>query len=193
MKNKLKKLMLSVAFLILVSATCTGQGMPVYDNTNFISLAKSLIESAKQTSQLLKTVQFLKTQKENIEMVNNVVKQLKAVRELTQNNQRLFDIVRNDLRTILNSPYIKPEEITRVSNSFNEIIENSLEDLDYVSQILSSYSLKMTDAERAEILKEKELKSKEMVAEIEQKTKRYQDIISFREMQSKINQREANY
>lgn len=193
MKNKLKKLMLSVAFLILVSATGTGQGMPVYDNTNFISLAKSLIESAKQTSQLLKTVQFLKTQKENIEKVNNVVKQLKAVRELTQNNQRLFDIVRNDLRTILNSPYIKPEEITRVSNSFNEIIENSLEDLDYVSQILSSYSLKMTDAERAEILKEKELKSKEMVAEIEQKTKRYQDIISFREMQSKINQRETNY
>lgn len=193
MKNKLKKLMLSVAFLILVSATGTGQGMPVYDNTNFISLAKSLIESAKQTSQLLKTVHFLKTQKENIEMVNNVVKQLKAVRELTQNNQRLFDIVRNDLRTILNSPYIKPEEITRVSNSFNEIIESSLEDLDYISQILSSYSLKMTDAERAEILKEKELKSKEMVAEIEQKTKRYQDIISFREMQSKINQRETNY
>lgn len=193
MKNKLKKLMLSVAFLILVSATGTGQGMPVYDNTNFISLAKSLMESAKQTSQLLKTVQFLKTQKENIEMVNNVVKQLKAVRELTQNNQRLFDIVRNDLRTILNSPYIKPEEITRVSNSFNAIIENSLEDLEYVSQILSSYSLKMTDAERAEILKEKELKSKEMVAEIEQKTKRYQDIISFREMQSKINQRETNY
>ncbi|MHB1107832.1 MAG: conjugal transfer protein, partial [Lutibacter sp.] len=36
-------------------------------------------------------------------------------------------------------------------------------------------------------------KSKEMVAEIEQKTKRYQDIISFREMQSKINQRETNY
>ncbi|MHB1105165.1 MAG: conjugal transfer protein [Lutibacter sp.] len=193
MKNKLKKLMLSVAFLILVSTTGTGQGMPVYDNTNFISLAKSLIESAKQTSQLLKTVQFLKTQKENIEKVNNVVKQLKAVRELTQNNQRLFDIVRNDLRTILNSPYIKPEEITRVSNSFNAIIESSLEDLDYVSQILSSYSLKMTDAERAEILKEKELKSKEMVAEIEQKTKRYQDIISFREMQSKINQRETNY
>lgn len=193
MKNKPKKLMLSVVFLIFVSATGTGQGMPVYDNTNFISLAKSLIESAKQTSQLLKTVQFLKTQKENIEKVNNVVKQLKAVRELTQNNQRLFDIVRNDLRTILNSPYIKPEEITRISNSFNAIIESSLEDLDYVSQILSSYSLKMTDAERAEILKEKELKSKEMVAEIEQKTKRYQDIISFREMQSKINQRETNY
>jgi hypothetical protein len=195
MKNTIKKLMLSSVFILLLSAHTKGygQGMPVYDNTNFISLAKSLIESAKQTSQLLQTVQFLKTQKENIEKVNNVVKQLKAVRELTRNNQRLFDIVRNDLRTILNSPYIKPEEITRISNSFNAIVESSLEDLDYISQILSSYSLKMTDAERAEILKEKELNSKEMVAEIEQKTKRYRDIISFREMQSKINQRETNY
>jgi len=195
MKNTIKKLILSSVFILLLSTHTVGygQGMPVYDNTNFISLAKSLIESAKQTSQLLKTVQFLKTQKENIEKVNNVVKQLKAVRELTRNNQRLFDIVRNDLRTILNSPYIKPEEITRISNSFNAIVESSLEDLDYISQILSSYSLKMTDAERAEILKEKELNSREMVAEIEQKTKRYRDIISFREMQSKINQRETNY
>lgn len=193
MKNTIKTLGIALIFAFLMPGGATAQRMPVYDNTNFISLAKSLIESAKQTSQLLKTVQFLKTQKENIEKVNNVVKQLKAVRELTQNNQRLFDIVRTNLRTILNSPYIKPEEITRVSDSFNAIIESSLEDLDYISQILSSYSLKMTDAERAEILKEKELKSKEMVAEIEQKTKRYRDIISFREMQSKINQRETNY
>jgi len=193
MKNKIKKTILSVTLILIICTAGKAQGMPVYDNTNFISLAKSLIESAKQTSQLLKTVQFLKTQKENIEKVNNVVKQLKAVRELTRNNQRLFDIVRNDLRTILNSPYIKPEEITRISNSFNAIVESSLEDLDYISQILSNYSLKMTDAERAEILKEKELKSKEMVTEIKQKTKRYRDIISFREMQSKINQRETNY
>ena len=66
MKNTIRKLIFTTALLILVSATGTGQGMPVYDNTNFISFAKSLVESAKQTSQLLKTVQFLKQQKENI-------------------------------------------------------------------------------------------------------------------------------
>jgi acetolactate synthase-1/2/3 large subunit len=64
--------------------------MPVYDNTNLISFTKSLIESAKQTSQLLKTVEFLKTQKENIEKVNNAIKQLKAVQELAKNNQKLY-------------------------------------------------------------------------------------------------------
>lgn len=193
MKNKIKTLVLVLTITILSSDHIVAQGMPVYDNTNFISFTKSLIESAKQTSQLLKTVQFLKTQKENIEKVNNVIRQLKAVREMARNNQRLFNIVQDDLREILNSPYIKPDEVNRVSESFNSIIENSLYGLEYIDQILSSNTLKMTDAERAEVLKDMELKSKEMVAEIEAKTKRYREIIAFREMQDKINNRETNY
>ncbi len=193
MKKQTQTLIIIMAIAFLLPARGACQGMPVYDNTNFISLAKSLIESAKQTSQLLKTVEFLKQQKENLEKVNNVVKQLKAVREIAANNERLFDVVRDDLREILNSPYIKPEEVTRISDSFNAIIENSLDDLDFIEQILSSDYLKMTDAERAAILKEKELQSKEMVSEIRLKTKRYRDIISFREMQDKINNRETDY
>ncbi|MGM1055488.1 MAG: conjugal transfer protein [Bacteroidota bacterium] len=189
----MKTKILILAMAIMLSGNIVGQGMPVYDNTNFISLAKSLIESAKQTSQLLKTVNFLKDQKENIEKVNDVVKQLKAVQELARNNQILFEVIRDDLREILNSPYIKPEEVTRISDSFNAIIENSLEDLDFIDQILTSNYLKMTDAERAMVLKEKELQSREMVAEIEQKTRRYRDIISFREMQDKVNNREIGY
>ncbi len=193
MKLKIKLLGIALTFALLMPAGAACQGMPVYDNTNFISFAKSLIESAKQTSQLLKTVQFLKTQKENIEKVNNVIRQLKAVREMARNNQRLFNIVQDDLREVLNSPYIKPDEVNRVSESFNSIIENSLYGLEYIDQILSSNTLKMTDAERAEVLKNMELKSKEMVAEIEAKTKRYREIIAFREMQDKINNRETNY
>ncbi|WP_415861971.1 conjugal transfer protein [Thalassobellus suaedae] len=188
-----KKTILILVMAIFFSFKISAQGMPVYDNTNFISLAKSLIESAKQTSQLLKTVEFLKTQKDNIEKVNNVIRQLKAVRELSQNNQKLFNVVRNDLRDILNSPYIKPEEVTRISDSFNSIIESSLEDLDFIEQILSNDFLKMTDAERADVLTKKEEASKEMVAEITKKTERYRDIISFRKMQDKINNRETNY
>ena len=182
---------LTVALFMPVRATC--QGMPVYDNTNFLSLAKQLIESAKQTSQLLQTVEFLKQQKENIEKVNNVIKQLKAVRELYKNNQRLYELVQGDLREILSSPHIKPDEVARVSESFNSIIDNSVDALDYIDQILSSDNLKMTDGERAAILKQKELESKEMVAEIESKTRRYREIISFRRMQDVINNRETGY
>ncbi|WP_194766518.1 conjugal transfer protein [Tamlana sp. I1] len=193
MKSNIRILLLTLLVSVFTSQSLTAQGMPVYDNTNFISFAKSLIESAKQTSQLLKTVQFLKTQKENIEKVNNAITQLKAVKELTQNNKRLFDLVQDDLREILNSPYIKADEVNRISDSFNAIIENSMDSLEYIDKILSSGTLKMTDAERAEVLKEKERESKDMVAEIEAKTRRYREIIAFREMQDIINNRQTNY
>lgn len=182
---------LTVAFLMPAVAAC--QGMPVYDNTNFISLTKQLIESAKQTSNLLQTVEFLKQQKENIEKVNNVIKQLNAVKELYKNNHRLYELVQSDLREILNSPYIKSEEVERVSEAFNSIIDNSVSSLEYIEQILSSDNLRMSDGERAAILKQKELESKEMVAEIETKTRRYWEIIAFRRMQDIINNRETEY
>ena len=186
-------MVIALIMTILMPGRATAQGMPVYDNTNFISFMKSLLESGKQTSQLLKTVKFLKEQKENVDKVNDVIKQLKAVKELADSNQRLFDIVQDDLREIFSSPYIKPEEVNRISDSFNDIIENSLSGMDYIEEVLSSDNLKMTDAERAAILKEKEVQSKEMVAEIESKTRRYREIIAFREMQSAINGRKAKY
>ncbi|MCK0135991.1 conjugal transfer protein [Arenibacter sp. S6351L] len=193
LKKSVLTMVIALTMAILMPGRATAQGVPVYDNTNFISFMKSLLESGKQTSQLLKTVKFLKQQKENVDKVNDVIKQLKAVKELANSNQRLFDFVQDDLREIFNSPYIKPEEVTRISDSFNDIIENSLSGMDYIEEVLSSDNLRMTDAERAAILKEKELQSKEMVAEIEAKTRRYREIIAFREMQDKINNREAKY
>lgn len=193
MKNKITRLGIALIFALFLHDGATAQGMPVYDNTNFITLGKQIIESAKQTSELLKTVEFLREQKERIEKVSDVIKQLNAVRELTRNNGHLFDMVRDDLRDILDSPHIRPEEVERISESFNAIIENSLEDLEFVEQVLSSDFLKMTDAERATVLKEKEMRSKEMVGEIQRKAKRYRDIISFREMQAAINNRKTTY
>lgn len=193
MKHTIKILLLAIAFTVFAPKQASAQGMPVYDNTNFISLAKSLIESAKQTSQLLKTVQFMKDAKESIEKVTNVVRQLKAVQEIANNHQELFNVLQNDLNDILSSPYIKVEEVNAITNSFNAIVESSLDTVDFIDEVLSSDYLKMTDAERAEILKAKERESAEMVAEINSKTKRYQSIISFRKMQDKINNRETGY
>jgi conjugal transfer/entry exclusion protein len=193
MKTKIRILVMAVALIFLITGRAAAQGMPVYDNTNFVSLVKSLVESAKQTSQLIKSVQFLKDAKESIEKVSSVVQQLRAVQEIAQNNQRLINVMQNDLQDILNSPYIKPEEVTRVTESFNAIVQNSLDTLDFIDEILSSDYLKMSDAERAEVLKKKEQESKEMVSNIITKTKRYRDIISFRKMQDKINNRETEY
>ncbi|MDY7397039.1 conjugal transfer protein, partial [Aureibaculum sp. 2210JD6-5] len=164
-----------------------------YDHTNYVQLGKALTEAGKQTDKLIKTVNFLKEQKERIEKVSDVIKQLKAVKELAKNNERLFNVVKDDLRAILDSPFIKPEEIERITHSFNAIIDNAIKDVQFISEILSSDNLKMTDSERLEMIKAKETQSNEMVAEINQKTRIYREIIAFREMQDKINNREAKY
>lgn len=190
---KSKMMIVATMMALPASGPMLAQGMPVYDNTNFISLVKSLVESAKQTANLVKTVNFLKAQKENIEKVNSVIQDLQAVREIGRNNQRLINVMQNDLRDILDSPYIKPAEVTRVTESFNAVVENSLATMDFIDEILSSDHLKMTDAERAEVLKQKELESQEMVNDVRLKTKRYQEIISFRKMQDKINNRETAF
>ena len=191
--QSIKRFVVTLSIALFSSGHIMAQGMPVYDNTNFISLAKQLIESAKQTSNLLKTVEFLKQQKERIEQVSNVIQQLNAVGKLIQNNQYLFNMVQGDLQEILNSPYIKPDEINRVTASFEEIIARSMESVDYVNKILTSDYLKMSDAERATVLKDYETKSNEMVAEVQNKTRRYKEIISFRKMQDHINNRETEF
>ena len=193
MKSKMKILITTITITLFMSNNATAQGLPTYDNTNFVSLIKQLVESGKQTAQMIKSVNFLKDAKESIEKVSSVVQQLKAVQEIAQNNQLLINVMQHDLQDILNSPYIKQEEVTRVSKSFDAIIQNSLDTVDFMGEILSSDNLKMSDAERAEVLKEKELESKEMVSNIQTKTKRYRDIISFRKMQDKVNNRETAY
>ena len=194
-KRKFRNALMVLCFVTVLTfpKNALSQGMPVYDNTNFVSLVKSLVESAKQTANLVKTVNFLKAQKENIEKVNSVIRDLKAVREIGKNNERLITVMHNDLRAILNSPYIKPEEVTKVSESFSAVVENSLETMAFIDEILSSDHLKMSDAERAAVLKQKEIESKEMLNDVQLKTKRYNDIISFRKMQDKMNNRETAY
>lgn len=182
-----------ILIVILASTSMRSQGMPVYDNTNFIALGKSLIESAKQTSELLKTVKFLKEQKEKIEQVNSVLKQLKMVREITQNNQKLFEMVQNDLREIINSPFIKTEEINTISDSFNSLIDIALEDLNFMQGILTSNFLNMTDSERILLLEEQKQRSRQMVDELQRKKRRYEQVIEFRKLHQKINQRETGY
>ncbi|WP_431126164.1 conjugal transfer protein [Flagellimonas flava] len=193
MKKRLKTLGISLTFALLLPAGAACQGMPVYDNTNFVSLIKQLVESGKQTAELLKMVQHLKEAKEKLEKVNNAVRQYQAVRDITRDNQRLVDLVRNDLREILNSPYIHPDEVGIVSRDFDAIIENSLSQLEFMEQVLSNDFLNMTDAERLTILEGHRESTKQMVADIRVKRKRYSLVISFREMRDRINNRETNF
>ncbi|MBD0851875.1 conjugal transfer protein [Maribacter arenosus] len=195
MKIEIKKILLTTSLILALSmpSCATAQGIPVYDNVNFISFVKQLLEAGKQTANIIKTVKFLKKQKENIEKVSAAIEKLKAVQELIRNNKRLYDTVQGDLRDILNSPHIRADEVERISTSFNAILDQATEDLEFINEILSSDHLKLTDGERMRAIRAHQQESKGMVTEIERKTERYRDIIAFREMQDKINNRKTNY
>lgn len=192
-QNKKTVILILLTLTLFQPDRATAQGMPVYDNTNFVSLVKQLVESAKQTAELLKMVEHLKEAKEKLEKVNNAVRQYRAVRDITRDNQRLVELVQNDLRDILNSPYIQTDEVETISNNFNTVIENSLNQLEFIDLVLSDDFLNMTDAERLEILEGHREQTRQMLTDIQLKKRRYDLVISFRAMQDRINNREANY
>ena len=68
-RKKAPILSLALILIMYLPGRVTAQGMPVYDNTNFISLGKQLIESAKQTAELLNMVEELNAVREKIEKV----------------------------------------------------------------------------------------------------------------------------
>ncbi|MDY7396889.1 conjugal transfer protein, partial [Aureibaculum sp. 2210JD6-5] len=70
MKNLIRTKILTMAIVLFVCANGTAQGDPVYDHTNYVQLGKALTEAGKQTDKLIKTVNFLKEQKERIEKVS---------------------------------------------------------------------------------------------------------------------------
>ena len=181
------------ATLFAICNITNAQGLPVYDNTNFIALGQQLLESAKHTAELIKTVEFLQEQKERIEMVSSAIEQLKAVRQLVQNNERLYAIGRRDLRDILSSSYINADEVARIATSYYALLDQATDNLEFINEILASGHLKLTDGERMQTIRLHQQDSQERVSEIERKTQRYRDIIAFREMQDRINTRETNY
>lgn len=184
---------IGAVLMLLGSPALRAQGLPVYDNTNFLSLAKQLIESGKQTAELLKMVDELNRVRAKLEKVNNAVRQYQAVRDITRNHQMLFDMVRDDLREILNSPYIHPGEVQTITDSFNGIMEHSLDQLDFMGQVIRSDFLSMGDAERLAILERQREASQRMLLDIRNRKRRYAMTISFRRMQDLIDQRESHY
>jgi len=84
-----------------------------------------------------------------VDKVNNFIKTAKGVKDCQVANQRLFDIVQDDLREDFFNPLIiNPNEVTRISIPSMIIIEN----LPYlawiiIEQVLPVINLKERDAE----------------------------------------------
>ncbi|MBL7473308.1 conjugal transfer protein [Robertkochia sediminum] len=166
--------------VFLFSSELRAQGMPVYDNTNFLTLGKQLLESGKQTSQLIRTVQFLKQQQERLEQVNGVIRDLKLIREIIEEHKSLQLEIRRDFGLLGSSKYLAKDELRELSKTLERTMAASMDDLDMIRQLLRNDHFKMTDKDRIDLLGQRRQRMEEARAICMTQMRRYTAMIDFR-------------
>lgn len=181
-----KKIIISFFFLS-IGYSSFGQGMPVYDNTNFIALGQQLISMAKQTAEVIKTVNFLREQKERIEQVSNAVRDFNTLARLIERNKNIYDILNNDLKKIISNPLVTPREAKVLYDRVERLYGVTQGDIILIQKILTSNFLKMEDTERVDKLREAEQRADDTFKQLTVEIKDYNTIVEFREFQQAVD------
>ena len=181
------KIYLFLLSAFLLSGQLSAQGMPVYDNTNFLTLGKQLIESGKQTSQLIQTVKFLKEQKERLDRVNAVVRDLKLIREIVDDHKTLHTEIRREFRQLGSSPLLRNQELQILSAYLEGAMAQSMDDLELIRELLQHDRFKMTDKDRIDLLQQRRRRMDQVKLNCEAQVRRYRAMIDFRKMVEAAN------
>lgn len=168
--------------VFLLSFRLGAQGMPVYDNTNFLTLGKQLLESGKQTSQLIQTVNFLKQQKERLEQVSGVIRDLKLIGEIIEDHKTLHGELQREFQLLQSSNLLANHELRELSKTLENIMGASLDDMDLIRQLLRNDHFKMTDKDRLDLLERRRRSMEGASASCKAQVKRYRAMIHFRKM-----------
>ncbi|THD67624.1 conjugal transfer protein [Robertkochia marina] len=168
--------------VLLFSFRLGAQGMPVYDNTNFLTLGKQLLESGKQTSQLIQTVNFLKQQKQRLEQVNGVIRDLKLIGEIIEDHKILYVEIQGDFNQLGGSNLLANDELRELSESLEKTMASSMDDLDMIRQLLRNDHFKMTDKDRIDLLEQRRKRMEESRAICKTQMGRYRAMVDFRKM-----------
>lgn len=183
----MKKTLLTSIFTIMLSFGSFGQGMPVYDNTNFLAFGQQLLAMASQTGEIIKTVNFMADAADRIEQVNNAVRNLNTVTRLIQRNQEIYRIMNDDLRRIISNPLITPREATILYDKVERLWDITQEDVALIEQILTSNLFNMEDSERMDKIRTAERQADETFNLLTIELKDYSTIVEFREFQQAVD------
>ena len=131
-------------------------------------LKASLVKATEQIRQLKKQTDFLEDAKNKVQKVSNKVKEFKGYKRIIERNGRVVNLVKSNIAGIVDSPDMTPQEISIIQNSYQSILNQAIDNLEFVSNIISDDYWEMTDFERITLLqkKEKEMKSLEYDAEL---------------------------
>lgn len=127
----------------------------VNDPTNLAKI-KEIVKSGEETvSTMKKQIEYIEQAKDQLEKVNSYVRQASTTKKALDNAKRLTTTI-TQAHTDLSKLNLDAGTLDSYSQSLDNLYEGVLETVSDLTVILTDGSLKMSDAERLRIIKEKE-------------------------------------
>lgn len=153
------KKLATLSFLLYWCSTLFAQvSSPVQivnDPTNLAKI-KEIVQSGEETVSTMKQqIKYIEEAKEQLEKVNSYVRQASTTKKALENAKRLTTTI-TQAHTDLSKLNLDAGTLESYSQSLDNLYDGVLETISDLTAILTDGSLKMTDAERLRIIKEKE-------------------------------------
>ena len=91
---------------------------------------------------------------EELSKVKSLITQYQRIRDITQKQVRLVDEYNKTWQLIRQDKNFNEQEIAYMANVYSGILDESLKNIDQISFVVRSFSTKMSDAKRLELINE---------------------------------------
>jgi len=188
----MKRTLFICLFTLTIGSKSFGQGLPVYDNTSFLSMIQQLAAMGTQTAEIIKTVNFMADAVDRIQDVSGVIRDINTVARLIDRNRDIYELLNNDVRNLISNPVITPNEAERLYDKVERLWDITQEDVALIEQILEDNVFKMEDTDRMTKIREAEKNADETYNTLKIEIRDYNTIVEFRELQQAINNARNN-
>lgn len=189
-----------ILFTVLLGCQFSfSQGaMVVTDPVATANIVTALQEARERLQALKDQTEFLRDAKEKLDKVNSKVREIKGYKRLIDTNTNAIRVVRDNMESIIRHPRLSSSEISKISYSYNMILDKASDNLSFAENILKSEWWSLSDYERIDLMNKKNEESEELLARAKGKIKRDKKRLEMKEFVYNANEmakksREKNY
>lgn len=147
---------------LLSPLPCLAQGMIVTNPTADVKLAESILLAEEQAMRLNDQMELLEKAQEQIEKVNNTIRQVDLIKQIVQDQQEIIGSINRSFNNLQDSEQFSPQELSNILQTFTRLITQSEQHFALITDILKDGVFQMNDSERLQILMDLESKLKEI-------------------------------
>lgn len=157
----MKKIIVSSLFMFSISfvqgqiadlaeavGTVAGKPSVVHDPINELNLVKSLDEARKTYTAIEKQLELLEKAKEQMQKVNNIVREVRYVDEIHEIYSKTIELNKNSLKLAQELNVINDKYIVNLIGTINNSLISFESTLNLVTHLIEDDFFKMNDSER---------------------------------------------